>query len=275
MPHADHLPVTLASWGSALGSEASGRVIHLLQTLDGWTLLDAYHTLFVVYAVMGLVNAGLVLLLSDACEIHSKGETYTQVPQHEPQTDVSLEDDIELIESPGARPRSEFKKPQVGLGVYMRQFSQISSPTRRVMYKLWFLLAIDSVADGMVPYSLTNYYMDFRFHPAKSTLGDVTSVAYFLGAFGGIFAGPLAKKIGLINTMVFTHIPSSAAVLLFPVSGNFAPTVALLFVRSGLNNMDQAPRSAFIAAVVKQEERTSVMGITAMIRTLAATAGPS
>jgi predicted MFS family arabinose efflux permease len=52
-------------------------------------------------------------------------------------------------------------------------------------------------------------------------------------------------------------------------------TVGLFFIRAGLNNMDQAPRSAFIAAVVKPEERTAVMGITAMVRTLAATAGPS
>ncbi|KAI7247150.1 MFS general substrate transporter [Hortaea werneckii] len=143
------------------------------------------------------------------------------------------------------------------------------------MYKLWPLLAVDSLADGMVPYPLTNYYVDNKFHPAKSTLGDVTAVAFFLGAISSVFAGPLARKIGLINTMVFTHIPSSAAVLTFPAPGSLWLTVVLLLVRAGLNNMDQAPRSAFIAAVVKPEERTAVMGITSTLKTLAAMAGPS
>jgi MFS family permease len=75
--------------------------------------------------------------------------------------------------------------------------------------------------------------------------------------------------------MVFTHIPSSAAVLLFPVPRSIPVTFALLLLRIGLNNMDQAPRAALIAAVVKPEERTAVMGITGMLRTLAATTGPS
>jgi MFS family permease len=143
------------------------------------------------------------------------------------------------------------------------------------MYKLWFLLAVDSLADGMVPYSLTNYYMDIKFHPAKSTLGDVTSASYFLAAIGSAFAGPLARKLGLINTMVFTHVPSSSAVLVFPFPNVFWMTAGLLLVRAGLNNMDQAPRAAFIAAVVKPEERTAAMGITSMLRTLASMAGPT
>lgn len=127
----------------------------------------------------------------------------------------------------------------------------------------------------MVPYTLTNYYIDQKFSPRKSTLGDVTAVAYFLGACSAIFAAPLARHIGLINTMVFTHIPSSTAVLLFPFPSDLALTVLLLLVRAGLNNMDQAPRTAFISAVVPPEERTAVMGITTMVRTLAAMSGPS
>jgi len=143
------------------------------------------------------------------------------------------------------------------------------------MYKLWILLALDSIADGMVPYSWTTYYMDEFFRPSKSTLGDVTSVAYFLGAISAMFAGPLARRIGLVNTMVFTHVPSSAAVLLFPLPNVFWMTVALLLVRSALNPLDQAPRTALIAAVVRPEERTAVMGITSLVRTCAAMIGPT
>jgi len=127
----------------------------------------------------------------------------------------------------------------------------------------------------MVGYSLTNYFLDQKFHMSKSTLGDIISASYLLSSLSTIFAGPLARRLGLINTMVFTHLPSSAAVLLFPFPNNLVLTVILFFIRTGLNNMDQAPRASFIAAVVKPEERTAVMGITSMLRTLSSTAGPS
>ena len=75
--------------------------------------------------------------------------------------------------------------------------------------------------------------------------------------------------------MVFTHLPSSAAVLVFPFPPYLWLTVILLFVRAGLNNMDQPPRSAFIAGVVRPDERTAAMGITTVVRTLAAMLGPT
>jgi len=134
---------------------------------------------------------------------------------------------------------------------------------------------VDSLADGMVSMSLTTYFIDRKFHPAKSVLGDMVSTSYLLSSLSSIFAGPLARRIGLVNTMVFTHVPSSLAVLLFPLPSTVAGTFALLLLRVGLNNMDQAPRTALIAAVVPAQERTAVMGITAVLRTLASTTGPS
>ncbi|EME39863.1 hypothetical protein DOTSEDRAFT_74680 [Dothistroma septosporum NZE10] len=267
--------VTLSALGSTLGSEASGRIIEYLQSFDGWNLADAYHSLFWIYAVMGVVNAILVLLLTNACEADPRQEKYAQVPQ-----DEAEDHSIELVDSPvsinTARPAlpAPESKANSWLAWLFSWMGNISTPTLAIVWKLWVLLAIDSLADGMVPYSLTNYYMDSKFHPSKATLGDLTSISYFLTAIGGIFAGPLARKIGLVNTMVFTHIPSSAAVLVFPLPQVLWGTAILLFLRAGLNNMDQAPRAALIAGVVKPEERTAVMGITAMMRTLAATAGP-
>lgn len=221
---------------------------------------------------MGVVNALLTLLMTDACELETEKEEYVQVPQNESQS-AAATDASRLPESNAVGASRNWIVRSATW--FSTQLAQISAPTRSVMYKLWFLLAVDSLADGMVPYSLTNYYMDTTFHPDKATLGDVQSVAYFLGAISSVFAGPLARRIGLINTMVFTHIPSSAAVLVFPLPPYFWMSAALLFLRAGLNNMDQAPRTAFIAAVVKSEERTAVMGITSMLRTLAAMAGPT
>ena len=225
---------------------------------------------------MGTVNVILAALLTDACELRQKDD-YTPNPQGEQQE--AADRGTAAIQIPAA---STLLSPPVPQNWLRRsatwlsdRLSQISVPTRRVMYKLWILLALDSVADGMVPYSWTTYYMDEFFRPSKSTLGDVTSAAYFLGAISAMFAGPLARRIGLVNTMVFTHVPSSAAVLLFPLPNVFWMTVALLLVRSALNPLDQAPRTALIAAVVRPEERTAVMGITSLVRTCAAMIGPT
>lgn len=249
--------VTLSAVGSSLGSEASGRIIHFLQD-QGRTAVEAYHVLFWIFAGTGVINIILVMALSDACEL-SGGKLYNRIPQHDATEDASQ-----------MRPRKK-----EAMSWLVDSLTQISAPTRSVMFKLWFLLSVDSLADGMVPYSLTNYYLDEKFGPSKSTLGDVTSVAYFLAAIGAAFAGPLARRVGLVNTMVFTHVPSSAGVLVFPFPPFFWMAVVLLLIRAGLNNMDQAPRSAFIAAIVKPEERTAVMGITSTLRTLSAMLGPS
>lgn len=268
--------MAVSTLGLSLGSEASGRILHHLQGRDGWTQVDAYHALYWVYSAMGIVNLVFTLTLSDACELQLTEKRYAEVPQE----DDSDNEELSPTQHQHSNPDLSTSKEDQGKETHkifswlFGNISQISGPTRSIMAKLWILLALDSVADGMVPYSLTNYYMDIKFHPSKSTLGDVTSVSYLLGAVGAVFAGPLARKIGLINTMVFTHVPSSAAVLVFSLPPYFWMAAGLLFLRTALNNMDQAPRSAFIAAVVRPEERTAIMGITTMVRILAAMLGP-
>ena len=268
--------VTTASLGSAIGTEVSGRIVEGLRRREGWTLVDAYHAVFWVYSAVGLLNCGLSLLLSGKCDgvgevIVERKEIGNGGEEAEAEAEILLDDMDSDENEESATPRSPVPAPKPKK---KSRFAQISKETRAVMYKLWFLLIVDSLADGMVGYSLTVYYMDQKFRLAKSTLGDITSVSYILSSISTIFAAPLARHLGIINTMVFTHLPSSTAVLLFPFPNSVFFTVALFFLRTGLNNMDQAPRSAFIAAVVKPEERTAVMGITSMLRTLAATAGP-
>jgi MFS family permease len=268
--------ITTSSIGSAIGTELSGRIVEYLQSRDGWTSVDAYHTVFWIYSAMGSLNMGLTLLMSSDCELDKKAEETEEseilLDQNEDRSPIESDASFARAAASGPLPISPSASETP---TKASLFSQISKATRSTMYKLWFLLVVDSLADGMTGYSLTVYFMDQKFRLPKSTLGDITSASYFLSAFSTIFAGPLSRRLGLINTMVFTHLPSSAAVLFFPVPSNVILTVALFFIRTGLNNMDQAPRSAFIAAVVKPEERTAVMGITTTLRTLAATAGPS
>ncbi|KAH9885352.1 major facilitator superfamily domain-containing protein [Xylariomycetidae sp. FL2044] len=249
--------------GSAAGVEVSGRVIEFLRGRDGWTLADAYHAIFWLYIGMGILTIGCMSCLSEKCEIDEKRNATEEA---EVLLDEQQGEPADLDQDPPAAPRTQRGSSWV---------SQISADTRWIMYKLWFLLAVDSLADGMVSFSLTNYYIDRKFHVPKSVLGDMASAAYFLSFCSTVLAGPLARHLGLIKTMVFTHLPSSTAVLLFPAAQNIPLTVILLFIRLGLNNMDQAPRAAFIAAVVRPEERTAVNGITSTLRTLTSTIGPS
>lgn len=266
--------VTASSLGSAAGTEFAGRVVDFLGGRDGWAVTDAYHALFWLYTAMGTVAIFLTLLMSDKCELaETPRETEaseTLLYERQQRAEVTEGDDDEdnrdLDLASANRPEASQRKSLL---------SQISSKTRLIMYRLWFLLAVDSMADGMVSYSLTTYYMDRKFSISKSALGDIISTSYFLSSCSTVFAGPLARRLGLIKTMVFTHLPSSTAVLLFPVPRGIPLTITLFFIRTGLNNMDQAPRAAFIAAVVKAEERTAVMGITNMLRMLAAILGPS
>jgi MFS family permease len=256
--------VALASLGSAVGTEMSGRIVEALRGREGWRLVDAYHGCFALYAVMGVVNLACAAMLSERCELKDRGEGEGTAPLLE-------EEEEEEEASVGELGRVEGKQNKTRTS----WVAQISRETLSIVAVLWFLLMVDSLADGMANMSLTTYYMDKKFGLPKSALGDIVSAAYFLSAVSSVFAGPLARHIGLVNTMVFTHIPSSTAVLLFPLAESVPLTFALLLLRVGLNNMDQAPRAALIAAVVRPEERTAVMGITGMLRTLASTTGPS
>lgn len=263
--------ITTAAVGSAFGTAAAGRMVEWLYAKGGWTLLDAYHVCFGVYALMGVLALLAASSLSSECEHksaaivkeHETGEAAEGLlHEHELSPVDDRHQALDGVEAPKPKPTTS-------------KVARISKETRSVMYAMWFLLMVDSLADGMVSMSLTTYYMDEKFHLSKSTLGDILSASYFLAACSTVFAGPLSRHIGLVNTMVFTHIPSSAAVLLFPAPQTEWLTFALLLLRVGLNNMDQAPRAALIAAVVKPEERTAVMGITSTLRTLANVTGPS
>ncbi|KAL2148910.1 hypothetical protein VTH82DRAFT_1596 [Thermothelomyces myriococcoides] len=281
--------VTLSSLASSVSTEMSGRIIEWLRARDGWTLVDAYHSCFWLYVVMGLVNTGCTAMMSARCELKVPKGT-EQLIQQQQQRQEGVEDSLAgesepLLGNGGSRSgRRETEEDSAtaddGLNTEGKKaggswIAQISHETLSIISVLWVLLMVDSLADGMANMSLTSYYMDRKFHLPKSMLGDMISVGGFLAALSNIFSGPLARYIGLVNTMVFTHIPSSAAVLAFPLAQSVPAAFALLLIRVGLNKMDQGPRAALIAAVVRQEERTAVMGITGVLRTLASTAGPS
>jgi len=285
--------VTASTMAGAVGSEVAGRAVHWVEGRSG-DAKKAYHVLFWGYAAFGLLGCILCLGLSKRCE--AAGEKGAEMKERGRRAGIEDGEEEEVLlqamtpsttdsfdHSPRNSTSQSQSRPAPTTATHTHAnpnrltsyLTQISPTTFRIVYKLWMLLAIDSLADGMTPYSLMNYYVEGKFHLSKSALGDITSASMFLCAVSSIFAGPLSKHIGLINTMVFTHLPSSIASAFIPLPSSVGWTVALLLFRAALNSMDQAPRTAFIAAVVQPGERTGVMGITAMVRQLASSVGPS
>jgi MFS family permease len=258
--------VTSSSLGAATGTALAGRFVETMNNREGYNLVAAYHATFWAYVLMGALNIVFAFLMSNKTEAHHDDDSESSDELAEGLLRESTDED----EDTSRRTSSASSPPK-----HTSRFSGVSSGTRSVMYRLWFLLTIDSLADGMVSESLTTYFLDSKFSLSKARLGDIFSTAQVLATISTVFAGPLARHLGLVNTMVFTHLPSSISVLFFPFPSGIVITVIFLFIRMGLNNMDQAPRAAFIAAVVKPEERTAVMGITSTLRTLAMATGPS
>ena len=148
-------------------------------------------------------------------------------------------------------------------------------PSRRIVWHLASLFSIDSFAGGLMINALLALWLFQRFGMSLPDAGAFFFWTGLLGAFSQLAAPVLARRIGLVNTMVFTHIPSS----LFLIGAAFAPDLAtalgLLLARSALSQMDVPVRSAFVMSVVTPAERPAAASFTAVPRSLASAAGPS
>ncbi|ODV40503.1 ABC transporter permease [Cupriavidus sp. UYMMa02A] len=147
-------------------------------------------------------------------------------------------------------------------------------PSRRIVTRLAMLFSVDAFAGGLVVNALLSLWLMQRFGMSLGAAGQFFFWAGMLTTASQFAAVPLARKIGLLNTMVFTHIPSSA----FLIAAAFAPslplTLMLLLARSALSQMDVPTRTAFVMAVVTPAERTAAASLTAVPRSLAAAVSP-
>jgi MFS family permease len=267
--------VVLANFGSAIGIGVCGLFVDHLQDKLHWTPTQSYHAVFWIYATVGALNTLLSFALSSQCEIDPKPARSSRPTDTAEAADLTSEtrpllDNQVLTEPDGTTedggPTKKTKKRSV--------FTGLSKETQWTLFRLGLLFFMDSFASGMVPFSLINYYVDGKFRLPKARLGEIMSVTWLFSAISNIFSGSIAKRIGLIKAMVFTHLPSAVFLALLPVPSSLTITILLLFARACLNSMDQAPRAAFISAVVKPEERTTVMGIINVLKTLSQSAGP-
>jgi MFS family permease len=148
-------------------------------------------------------------------------------------------------------------------------------PSRGTVYKLAALFSIDAFAGGFVAQSLLVLWLFERFDLSLSAAGLFFFWSSTLSAFSYPVAAWIAKRIGLVNTMVFTHIPSSIFLILAAFSPNLYLALGLLLLRSALSQMDVPTRTSYVMAVVTPAERPAAASVTAVPRSLASAISPA
>jgi len=227
---------TLAgSLATALGALCGGTITETLQK-GTMTALESYRVVVLSYAALGAVLAFLFARLSSFAE-------------------VSL-----APEGPASPP-----KMTSSLGV---------TRSRHIVLKLSSLFALDSFAGGFVVQSFAAYWFYLRFGVRPGTLGAIFFWANLFAGISALLASRLALRIGLIRTMVVTHLPSNILLILVPLMPNLKLAVLVLLVRFSISQMDVPARQSYTMAVVSAEERSAAGGITGVARTTGAAISP-
>jgi len=162
------------------------------------------------------------------------------------------------------KPHEEERKPPAPLG-----------PSRKTVIRLAMLFSVDSFAGGLVVNALLALWLFQRFDMSVASAGQFFFWSGLCSAASQLAAPKFARRIGLLNTMVFTHIPASICLIAAAFSSNLHAVLALLIVRSLLSQMDVPARSAFVMAVVTPAERAAAASFTLAPKSLASAAAPT
>jgi MFS family permease len=225
----------VGSFSTAIGALISGMIVSLLHGRD-FSVIQSYRVIVISYGLVGLVLAALFIKLSKAIEIDTSNHDYRSPDQ-----------------------------PRIILGLHR---------SRGVIMKLASLFAMDAFAGGFVIQSIVAYWFHVRFGIEAGLLGTIFFGSNLLAGVSALLAARLAAKFGLINTMVFTHIPSNLLLILVPIMPNLPLAIAILLARFSISQMDVPTRQSYTMAVVKPDERSAAAGVTNVARTTGASLGP-
>ena len=153
--------------------------------------------------------------------------------------------------------------------------ARLSSESRSVLWRISALFALDALGGGFVTAALLSFFFFQRFGVAEGTIGVLFFGARLANALSHLAAAWLARRIGLVNTMVFTHVPSSLLLVTVPFAPTFWIAALLFLLREGLVEMDVPTRQSYVMAVVRPGERTVASGVTNLVRLGAWAAAPS
>jgi predicted MFS family arabinose efflux permease len=151
----------------------------------------------------------------------------------------------------------------------------IDPRSKRVITRLALLFGLDSIGGGFLNSALIAYWFFRQYGTSEADLALLFFAARALNALSHIGAAWLARRIGLLNTMVWTHLPSSVFLIAAPAAPNAALAAALFLAREALVEMDVPTRQSYVMAVVKPTERTFASGVTNVTRNISWAVGPS
>ncbi len=223
------------SFATALGALSGGLLAQTLQNL-GMGPRGSYRLIVIAYAAAGMVLAFLFTRLSRAIEVPRTGDV------------------------PGS-----YSKVQRLLGLHT---------SKRVVFKLSALFSLDAFAGGFVLQSIVAYWFHVRFNAEPAVLGAIFFGANILAGLSALTAARVAARIGLVRTMVYTHIPSNVLLILVPLMPNLPLAVTMLLLRYSISQMDVPTRQSYTMAVVEPDERSAAAGITGIARTTGASLSP-
>jgi MFS family permease len=226
---------TLAgSTATALGALAGGAATRALQTT--MSAVDSYRAVVLLYAALGLALAVLFARLSPSAEAATLGE------------------------------KKALRATVAGLAGIDK--------SRDVVVKLSALFALDSFGGGFVIQSFAAYWFYLRYGITPAALGVIFFWANILAGLSALAASRLARRFGLIRTMVATHLPSNVLLILVPLMPNLPFAIAVLLARFSISQMDVPTRQSYTMAVVSPDERAAAAGITGVARTIGAAISP-
>lgn len=200
----------------------------------GMTPLASYRTVLAGYALIGLVLAVLFRRLSPSVEARPTP----------PRPPIASESRLGLHRSGG------------------------------VVLRLASLFAVDAFAGGFVLQSIVAYWFHVRFGADEVMLGMIFFGANLLAGISALAASAIASRIGLVNTMVFTHLPSNILLMIVPLMPTLPLAILVLLIRFSISQMDVPTRQSYTMAIVRPEERSAAAGVTATARTLGASLAP-
>lgn len=195
---------------------------------------DSYRAVVLLYAALGMALAFLFSSLSSSTEVRDS------VPEE---------------------------------GSAARKFLGVGH-SRSIVFKLSSLFALDSFAGGFVVQSFAAYWFYLRFGVQPVKLGVIFFWANVLAGISALLASRLASRIGLVKTMVVTHLPSNVLLILVPLMPNLTLAVVVLLIRFSISQMDVPTRQSYTMAVVRPEERSAAGGITGVARSAGAAVSP-
>jgi len=225
----------VGSFATALGALGGGALAQGVQG-TGMTPLASYRVVVIGYAAMGLILGLLFTRLSSVVEVSREAA------------------------APGS---SSPLRSRFGL-----------HRSRGVVFKLSALFSLDAFAGGFVLQSIVAYWFHVRFNVQPALLGGIFFGANILAGLSALTAAWVASKIGLIRTMVFTHIPSNIFLILVPLMPDLPLAITMLLLRFSISQMDVPTRQSYTMALVDPDERSAAAGITGIARTTGASLSP-